>query len=68
MRTCLDSSVQRLRASYDWPTDLASALFQAADTLEQADQQLADSFEPSSPSQSSTDSPAGPLPTHGFVP
>ncbi|MBX5452275.1 MAG: hypothetical protein IRZ24_19585 [Thermogemmatispora sp.] len=50
--TCLVPYAQRLRASYDWLTDLASALFAAADFLEGTDQQMADSFQP----------------THGYAP
>nr|BBH93388.1 hypothetical protein KTA_15870 [Thermogemmatispora argillosa] len=44
--TCLVPYAQRLRASYDWLSDLASALFAAADFLEGTDQQMANSFQP----------------------
>ncbi len=44
--TLLQPYANRLRATYDWQKDLASALFEAVDLMDTTDQNIADSFTP----------------------
>nr|BBH93399.1 hypothetical protein KTA_15980 [Thermogemmatispora argillosa] len=46
MRACLAPYAQRLHASYAWLTDLAQALFAAADFLNATDENLTNAFQP----------------------
>jgi hypothetical protein len=46
MNNCVQPYAQRLRSSYDWLMSLASALFQAADDIDQAEGQVTQSFTP----------------------
>ncbi|WP_376795287.1 hypothetical protein [Thermogemmatispora sp.] len=66
MRACLIPYVRRLRSSYDWLRDLASAMLQAADALEESDRQMASFFQEAS--QSSSAASGSRLPDHGLVP
>lgn len=46
---CLKPYADRLRASYDWQIDFASALFTAVDAVVSTDTNIADAFTPHGP-------------------
>ena len=46
---CLKPYADRLRATYNWQIDFASALFTAVDAITSVDTQAAQSFTPSGP-------------------
>ena len=46
---CLKPYADRLRATYNWQIDFASALFTAVDAITSVDDQAAQSFTPSGP-------------------
>lgn len=46
MMSCAQPYAARLRASYDWLLSLSTALFDAADAIDQAEGQITQSFAP----------------------